>query len=193
MKDWSSLRPALQDILFAALQKASAELPAGGSFEEVLGNLMEELARSGKAPAASSESSQDGPIARCKRVIADKRKIAVCKKFLLQNNDKNFTKHPALLSCLKFSREAFCQCPRPDEWDSPTAHYCEFHDQRVHHTLNDILWGLAKMLEKEDLIPAAVCEVGHAAMAVAVHVDTMLSTATCKEDTCSCSASGLCA
>ncbi|CAE7628115.1 unnamed protein product [Symbiodinium sp. CCMP2592] len=171
MKDWSSLRPALQDILHAALRKANAELPAGDSMEEVLAKLVDELARSGKAPPTAEAATTETPLARNKTIIADKQKTAACKKFLTQNNDKNFLKHPALVSTMKHVREVHCQCPQPGQWDAPADGFCDLHDRKMHNTLSNLVWSVAKTLESEDLIPAAVSDVGNAALALTVFVD----------------------
>ena len=166
------VRPQLQNLFLAALTRGQRALPGGATSEEVLNSMISEIAQgiqSGQVLRMDSKGALHGDHAQVDALLCAST-CQQCKSFVLTNNVKDIRKQPAYLACLSKLRSAFCACPDPDQWTAGTASHCEFHD--LSHTLADMTWGLAQIMEQEQVIPASVPRVGAAAMRLAMKVQS---------------------
>ena len=100
-------------------------------------------------------------------ILQHKESLQSCKGFVLANNTNTTQRQPAFAAFLSKVKAAFCSCSTLQ--DAPpfgSSSKCEFHDKG--HTLQDVIWGFARLMEQEDVVPDAVPAVGSAAVQLAL-------------------------
>ena len=140
--------------------KSAGDRMPGGSAQEVLAQLAGEIGK------ATSTAGQDNAIQETyKSVLQDPATLRECKQFVLANNHSDVRKHPAFIAWMSKIRTSLCQCsPSQDDWNPSSA--CEFHD--AVHTIPDMCWGVANLMEQENVVPVAVPVVGAACLMLAI-------------------------
>ena len=126
-----------------------------------MGKLIAEISKGEQLRASTAHA---GASLSSVAPLQSKQALQDVKQFVLSNNVANISQHPAYAACLSRVRAAFCQCPRSSQDWNPSQ-TCDFHD--ACHTLQDMMWGFARLLEQENIVPDAITDVGAAAVALA--------------------------
>ena len=169
------VRPAIQNCYVAAMrgQMKLGSLPGSGA-SEILAHMTGELAQGDSAGHAGHAGAVD-----FKAILQDKEALRQCKQFLLANNSVDVRKHPAFIAWMSKIRSVVCQCPATaDEWDPASS--CDFHD--CTHTLQDICWGLANVLDQEAVVPNAAPAIGAGCLMLALSLNDKAQTAVMSGD-----------